>query len=429
MRPGNALERRVDSLAAQVKDLTSAQWKWGLSHIIPHRCIYRTKSHKCTCVDCGHTWKEKIPKRCPHCGAKLTLLNDSRKRVFIEHRYYGIVQKVQEFSVIRLFYLYDVRKLGESPSSTYYEVLQHWISDDGHDTIRARNIAMFPYYRVCPYSLYTDLSIKRDSTWYGYRRPHYHFTPDAFYPRMRCSEILSRNGFNGDFYGLYPEDVFRYLLTDNRFETLWKLGMTDFAEYFLDKSKTTVVKYWRQILQLHKTGYTVRDIGIWFDYLDLLEWFHKDITSPKWLFPKDLDAEHDRLVRKKQAILDRQELERRKKEEKEKLAVLQGKSPYFGITFGNSRLFVIVLKTLEDYKREGDMQHHCVYTNGYYGKPNTLILSARMKDAPDKPVETVEISLKTGKILQCFGACNHFTDYHDEIRKLVTKNSYKFIKS
>lgn len=100
-----------------------------------------------------------------------------------------------------------------------------------------------------------------------------------------------------------------------------------------------------------------------------------------------------------------------------------------GITFGNSRLFVIVLKTLEDYKREGDMQHHCVYTNGYYGKPNTLILSARMKDAPDKPVETVEISLKTGKILQCFGACNQYTDYHDEIRKLVSKNSYKFIKS
>ena len=87
-----------------------------------------------------------------------------------------------------------------------------------------------------------------------------------------------------------------------------------------------------------------------------------------------------------------------------------------------------MLKTLEDYKREGDLQHHCVYTNGYYGKKNTLVLSARMKDAPDKPVETVEISLNSGKILQCFGACNKFTDHHDEITALVNKNSYRFIK-
>ena len=427
MRPGNALERRVDALAAKVKDLTSAQLKWGLSHIIPHRCIYRTKSHKCTCVDCGHTWKEKTPKRCPHCGAKLTLLNDSRKRRFVEHRYYGIVQKVQEFSVIRLFYLFDERKLGEAPSSTFYEVLQHWISDDGHDTIRARNIGMFPFYRVCPFSLYTDLSIKRDSNWYGYRRPYYHLSPDAFYPRMKHSEILSRNGFKGDFYDLYPEDVFCYLLSDNHFETLWKLGLFDLAEYYLYKGRDRVERYWRQVLQLRDES--IDDYGIWFDYLDLLEYFHKDIHNPHYLFPPDLTAEHDRLMRKKREILERQELERRKREEKDKLAILESKSPYFGITFGNSRLFVVVLKTLEDYKREGDLQHHCVYTNSYYGKKDTLVLSARMKDKPDKPVETVEISLKTGKILQCFGACNQFTEHHEEIKSLVNKHSYIFIKS
>ena len=95
-------------------------------------------------------------------------------------------------------------------------------------------------------------------------------------------------------------------------------------------------------------------------------YFHKDISSPKYLFPEDLDAEHDRLVEKKREILE---------------------------------------------------------------KEDTLVLSARMKDAPDKPVETVEISLKTGKILQCFGACNRFTEHHEEIKKLVNKHSYKFIRS
>ena len=427
MRPGNALERRVESLASSVRDLTPAQREWGLSHIIPHWCTYWTRSHKATCVTCGHTWKEKDPKRCPHCGAKLKLLKDSRKRRFVEHRYYGIIQEVQEFSVIRIFYIYDNRKLGEDATTSFFEVLQHWIGEDGKDTIRARCIAMFPHYRACPFSLYSTLSLKRDHGQYGCRYAYYHIVPHGFYTPEKYCSTLRRNGFKGDFHGLLPEDVFCHLLFDNRFETLWKLGLFKAADHYLYHGKTDMTKYWKQVLMAHKAGYAIKDYTIWFDYLDLLGYFHKDICSPKYLFPEDLHKEHDRLMEKKRVILEREELVRRKEREKEKLAILASKSPYFGITFGNDRLFVIVLKTLEDYKREGDLQHHCVYTNSFYGKKDTLILSARMKDKPDKPVETVEISLKTGKILQCYGAGNRFTDYHDEIKSLVSNNIFQFL--
>jgi len=426
MRPGTKLEKRVESLAASVKDLTPAQREWGLSHIVPHHCIYRSRSHKATCVDCGYTWTEKNPKRCPHCGARMTLDTDTRKRRFIEHRYYGIVQKVQEFSLIRIFYVYDNRKLGERATAFFTEVLQHWISEDGKDTVRARSIAMFPYYRTCPYSLQSDLSLKWPHGRNGYRNNYHHIDPHGFYPRKNYCSTLRRNGFKGDFYSLYPEDVFCSLLSDNRFETLWKSGLYKLAEYYLYKGKENVTKYWRQIIKAHKAGYAIKEYGIWFDYLDLLEYFHKDILSPHYLFPENLQEEHDKLVEKRRVILAREELERRKEQEKEKLAVLAGKSRYFGITFGNDSLFVIVLKTLEDYKHEGDLQHHCVYTNSYYGKKDSLVLSARMKDAPDKPVETVEISLKTGRILQCFGPCNRFTEHHEEIKDLVNRNIHQF---
>jgi hypothetical protein len=427
MRPRTTLERRVEALAASVRDLTPAQREWGLSNIIPHYCIYRTRSHKATCVDCGHTWTEKNPRRCPCCGRRLTLKPDNRQRRFTERRYYSIVQRKAEFTLIRIFYIFVSRKVNDpNVVTSFTEVLQHWISEDGKDTIRALRIAMFPYYRVCPYSLDSDLSLKRDRDWYGYRNAYYHICPDGYYPRMRYSDTLRRNGFKGDFRGICPEDALQLLLTDNRFETLWKLGMQDVLEYYVDKGSDRIVRYWRQVLQINKTGYAVRDVGIWLDYLDLLEYFHKDIGNPCYLFPEDLDKEHDRLVKKKMDIEERLEMERRKQEEKDKIAVLESKSPYFGITFGNGHLSVIVLKTLEDYKREGDLQHHCVYTNGYYGKKDTLILSARMDDAPQKPVETVEISLDTGKILQCFGPCNGFTEHHDEIRELVSKNSYRF---
>ncbi len=425
MRPGTKLERRVDTLAASVKDLTPARREWGLSHIIPHYCIYRTRTRKATCVNCGYTWKEDSPKRCPRCGARLTLLPDSRRRRFTERGYYGIVQRVEEFTLVRIFYLYDSRKLGDPKvSSLVTEVLQHWIGEDGTDTIRALSVAAFPYLRECPYSFASVLSIKRDS----YRNCYHHIEPDAYHPRMRFSEILRRNGFEGDFFGLYPEDVFRHLISDNRFETLWKIGFYEMTGYYLYKGRERVVKYWRQIMLMHRNGASVRDIGIWFDYLELLEYFQRDIRNPRYLFPDDLDAEHDRLMERKRRIEARLELERRKREEKENLAVLEGKSRYFGITFGNDTFTVVVLKSLEEYRREGDLQHHCVYTNSYYGKKDSLILSARRRDAPDKPVETIEISLRTGKILQCFGACNRFTEYHDEIRELVSRNTYRYLR-
>jgi hypothetical protein len=133
-------------------------------------------------------------------------------------------------------------------------------------------------------------------------------------------------------------------------------------------------------------------------------------------------------VEKKRLIEERQLLEKKKLREREQLAILESKSKYFGITFGNDSIFVIVLRTLEDYKHEGDLQKHCVYTNSYYGKKDSLVLSARMRDAPDKPVETVEISLSDGRILQCFGKCNQFTEHHQEILDLVSANSMKFLK-
>ena len=83
-------------------------------------------------------------------------------------------------------------------------------------------------------------------------------------------------------------------------------------------------------------------------------------------------------------------------------------------------------KSLEDYKHEGDMQHHCVYSNSYYGKKGSLILSARLLESPTTPLETVEISLSNWKILQCYGKFNEPTEYHKQIMSLVNKNVYRF---
>ena len=425
MRPRTALEKRVETLSKMVKDLTSAQTAWGLSHIVPHHAIYWTRSRKALCVDCGHRWTSDKPSYCPHCGAKLTVKENSRQKVFSERFYYGVIQKVREFTVVRMFYVQDtLRLIPRVRDSCFHEILQHWIDDSGHDTIRAKSIAMFPYYRNCPYSLNSDMSLKRDRLCYGYRNNYYHIEPDGYYPRMSYSPLLKRNGFKNIFHGLFPEDVLSGLLSDNHMETLWKTKRYNLANLYTGGEKQRILKYWKALIRCPP----LNDSTILLDYMDLLDYFHKNPNTYYYPDITKIRDEHDRLLRKKEAIEERQRLEEIRKNELDKLAILESKSKYFDITFGNDRMVVLVLKSLEDYKAEGDFQHHCVFTNAYYGKKDSLVLSARMRDHPDKPVETIEISLVNGLVLQCFGKCNSFTEYHQEILDLVKTNSRLFLK-
>lgn len=428
MKPSTQLEKRVYGLSQRLDPPKDKQLVYGEERSIEHICLHNSRTDKNTCVECGHVWKEVRPHRCPTCGNKLVVEHRTRRRVFEQREYFSIVQKVQEFMVVRTFYLHSLKRLGEKRRTWISEVYQHWVGSDGKRTIMGRNLCMMPYYRYCPFSLDSEMSVKRNPMWYEY------FAPRVVCPRFPRTDILKRNGLKSSFHGMEPKDVIVSLLTDNRFETLWKLQLFETAKAYLYKDRGRVMAYWRQILWANKENYPVKDIGIWFDYLDLLKFFGKDVACRKFIFPADLQAEHDRYMEKKrlhdeeqQRIRDRERRAEEARRNKEKRKIFKEKSRYFNITFHDRNLVVVVLSSISDYRREGSLQHHCVYTNAYYGKKGSLILSARKKDTPDLPLETVEISLENGSILQCFGKHNTFTEYHDEVMKLVKKNSYRFI--
>ena len=66
---------------------------------------------------------------------------------------------------------------------------------------------------------------------------------------------------------------------------------------------------------------------------------------------------------------------------------------------------------------EGKAMHHCV--GGYYDKEDSLILSASIDE---QKIETVEVSLSQLQVIQCRGACNKNTRFHDQIVELVRQN-------
>ena len=142
-------------------------------------------------------------------------------------------------------------------------------------------------------------------------------------------------------------------------------------------------------------------------------------NSPKYVCPADLKAEHDKLVRKRnlQRERERTEQQRQKAIEDEK-NYLKAKGIFFGLVFSDSLICIKVIESVKEMEEEGRMMHHCV--GGYHNKTNSLILSATIDG---KRIETIEVSLKTLKVVQSRGVCNSNTEYHDRIIRLVEDNT------
>jgi hypothetical protein len=254
------------------------------------------------------------------------------------------------------------------------------------------------------------------------RRNHrvYDITPICTYPRVRTTEQIKRNGFKGDFHGIAPFDLFCNILTDNKAETLLKAGQTNLLRYFIRYSSKQTDTYWNSIRIAIRNGYTITDGSMWCDYIDLLNYFGKDTNSPKYVCPESLVGQHDLYVKRKRAEIERQRLEEKRKKAREDEAKFKElKSKFFGIEFSDGVISIRVLDSVMEFAEEGTAMHHCVFTNAYYLKENSLILSATIDG---KRIETVEISLKTMEVVQSRGICNKNTEYHDRIIKLVNKN-------
>jgi len=103
------------------------------------------------------------------------------------------------------------------------------------------------------------------------------------------------------------------------------------------------------------------------------------------------------------------------------------KSRFFGIVIQDGDIEISVLNSIEAYKAEGESLHHCVFRCEYYAKQESLILSAH--DRKGNRIETVELDLTQGKVIQSRGVCNSNTEYHDRIINLVNTNAYRFMQA
>ena len=266
---------------------------------------------------------------------------------------------------------------------------------------------------VDTFSYYSPMAIRNDNEAYQ------HIAYSPIYPKFKVTDILRRNGFKDNFYGIVPTRLIPALLTDSRVETLLKAGRTDHLRYFLG-NKRTFEELWQSYKIAVRNGYDITDISLWSDYVDTLRRLGKDIHNPKYLCPADLKAEHDRRHEELLRLREREEIEQKQQkamEDEKRFREL--KSKFFGIAFTDGTIQVHVLESVQEHLEEGVSMHHCVFSNAYYLKEDSLILSATIEG---KRIETIEVSLRTLEVVQSRGVCNKNTEYHEQIVNLVNAN-------
>ncbi len=412
MKPRNKFEKAVLTENKNLRSITKIQKQWAFRECIDH-FAYRLPKGRTTCMDCGHSWAMEKPTgtcTCPHWRARLQV-RETYQRKLQQKQYFTILTTCGEYQVLRMFLLSSEMEKGCKASSYTFEIGQYWWNESGRKTIVAVQRVLGRY--VDTFSYCAPMAIRNDNEAYRY------VAYSQIYPKFKVTDTLRRNGFKDEFHNIAPTALIPALLSDSRAETLMKSGRTDHLRYFLGKRRA-FDEYWQSYKIAVRNGYDITDISLWCDYVDMLRRLGRDTHSPKYLCPADLRAEHDRRHTELLAQREKEELaQKRQKAMEDEKRFKELKSKFFGICFTDGTIQVHVLESVQEHLEEGVSMHHCVFSNAYYLKEDSLILSATIDG---KRIETIEVSLKTLEVVQSRGVCNKNTEYHEQIVNLVNAN-------
>ena len=416
MRPRNLREKHIVELNGRLRPLTTPQKEWALNNTIKHYG-YRLKSGMCTCMKCGHEWLETRygTHLCPECGTIIEI-KDTKERVIRDKSYFNVITTMEDYQVVRMFLMIVEMRKGMKASPAYLEIGSYWIDPKGKTTVVGLQRTLGPY--IDSFAFGSPLEIRRDNE--AFQR----ISDEWVYPRIKVTDTIKRNGFKGSCHHIHPVTLFQEVLTNPKAETLMKANEIELLRYLCARPtcKADIETYWNTIKIANRKGYKVKDSQMWMDYIKMLERCGKDIQSPKYICPTNLQDAHDQYMRKVHIIEDKKKrAEDIRKAQEREASFKEQKEKFFGIRINDGEIEVKVLESVEEYRREAESQHICLFSAEYDRRENSLIFSARIKG---KIIETIEVDLKTLRVVQSRGVCNQNTEYHDRIVSLINANTH-----
>lgn len=435
MKPRTEREREVMRLHASLPAITKAKREWAIDN------CFDAVGYICKgivwCTKCGGQFEKKTSDLsvslkvedkavCPHCGRKLEL-KVSRKKKIKDTAYMTVLttqgrwQVFRHYLVDRAMYRVSGNLAGcDKPSFYVWEVVQNWIDEHGGELVVAR-----PRKPVMGYYDSWDVSKKMElrKRWSGYTLDPYNINVYTEYPRKKVLDIFKRNGYKGkNPTGMSTMDMFKLIVCQNMAETLLKAEQYGLLELMKNRGR---LPYWHSIKIAIRRGYKLNyhDATLWTDMVDALDFVGKDTHNAHYLCPDNLKEAHDYWLHEKQKKINKAAAEKKRKEplywEEE---YRKRRERFYGLSLTDGRIVVEVIKSVKEMQDEADHMHHCVMSNEYYKKEDSLIMSAKEQG---ERLETIEVNLKTMKVVQSYGKYNSLTKRHAEILRLVNSNLSK----
>ncbi|WP_305156467.1 PcfJ domain-containing protein [uncultured Muribaculum sp.] len=414
MKPRNKKQERILAMSEQLRPLSNAQMQWALNYTINH-FAYRLKNGKAVCLKCGHEWNANEGVcRCPHCGISLEV-KTTKERVRKDKSYFNIITAKGGYQVIRMFLMSVELRKGMVAEPSFQEIGQYWLDENGNATVVGLKRTIGWY--VDSFDYCSKLELRRDND-------AFQFIADQWvYPRIKVTDTIKRNGFDGHTYDINPLTLFKELLTNPKAETLMKSGDVEMLRYLCHSpfNADEIDFYWKSIKVAKRAGFEFEDAQMWMDYIKMLERMGKDLHSPVLVAPHDLKTVHDLYSAKveRQRIKQQREEDRKKAEADEaKFEELKGR--YIGLVMTDGEIVIHTLNSVAEYYDEGSRQHICVVSARYYLKENSLVFTAKIKG---QTIATIEISLSDYSIIQCRAFANKVCKYQDRIAKIISDNT------
>lgn len=420
MKARTKIEKEIERLAKTLPPITGKHISQAKDKCYPHQAWQMGRDFGCFCTDCGHEFYSEARSgevTCPNCGRTLTVLR-TRKQNKKDSEIFAVVTVHCGWQVVRYIEMRkQIIRFGVHPISwDYAEVAQAWINENGERRFRAVSYSCSFYYYKFRFDTPLRIRDKQNS---------YDYCVAGVYSPQRILPVVRRNGYDGKVGNDSPSFVIKQLLTNAYYETLYKAG---YRKFLKDTSTNDAIRLnWPSLRICIRQNYKPSDAGLWYDMMRNIRELGLDERNPHYVCPADLKAAHDEMSRRVEVMRAKEREEERKAQLRNDRKLLEKKRGYFGICFGTSSVKVTVLSSIEEYEEEGKAMHHCVFTNRYFDKKNSLILSA--KDAGGTRLATVELSLKSYKVLQCRAACNAKPKQFDEIVRLVESHANDFRKA
>ena len=340
------------------------------------------------------------------------------------NRCYAVInQAYHGWQVLRYFRINRKRNRKREVMYDTWEVFQLWNKVGEKQILMARQRALGWY--IDAFILSSPLEIRNN--------------PEITYTSMHFTDVDVEYIHDKSIMGTYKycdslidksncKMWYRFLSSDKFAETILK-QRPELAQYMMYNNLITDKDCMQAVRIMLRHNYVPIIDGqtayaAYFDMIKNMKHIGSDLSNPHFVCPENLLHTHDWAMQAATALRDKEEaaadrvaeLNRIKQDIASDEEYVKAHSCFFGMTISDDLISCHVLQSVQEFYEEGTAMHHCVYANRYYQKPNSLILSARIEG---KRIETVEVDLKQMKVVQCYGACDKFTLYHDRIVNLV----------